>query len=154
MHLPMAVPAAVDGPVLISDGDLEGIEFGEGALNPYDAFRGMRPAAVLQNGLFVYDGHFAVPLASALVHAQNAENLLETGEVDAAAREAELAVGLAPQSVQVQTAAGDVLMREGKKDEALVHYRAGLVSATTIEPALQEELLAPLQRKIQGLEGK
>ncbi len=50
MHLPMAVPAEIDGPVLISDGDLEGIEFGAGALNPYDAFRGMRPTAVLDYG--------------------------------------------------------------------------------------------------------
>jgi len=153
-HLPMAVPAAIDGPVLISDGDLEGIEFGEGALNPYDAFRGMRPAAVLENGLFVYDGHFAVPLASALVHAQNAENLLGTDEVEAAAREAATAVALAPQSVQVQTAVGDVLVREEQKDEALVHYRAALVAATTIEPALQEELVGPLRGKIQGIEGR
>jgi hypothetical protein len=151
MHLPMAVPAEIDGPVLISDGDLEGIEFGEGPLNPYDAFRGVKPAAVLQNGVFVYDGHFAVPLASALVHAQNAENLLGTGEVEAAAREAEMAVALAPQSVPVQTAMGDALAREGKKDEALVHYRAGLVAATTIEPALQEDFVGALKGKIQTL---
>jgi hypothetical protein len=137
--------------VLISDGDLEGIEFGEGPLNPYDAFRGVKPAAVLQNGVFVYDGHFAVPLASALVHAQNAENLLGTGEVEAAAREAEMAVALAPQSVPVQTAMGDALAREGKKDEALVHYRAGLVAATTIEPALQEDFVGALKGKIQTL---
>jgi len=154
MHLPMAVPAEIDGPVLISDGDLEGIEFGEGALNPYEAFRWVKPVAMLQNGVFVYDGHFAVPLASGLVHAQNAENLLGTGEVEAAAREAETAVGLAPQSVPVQTAVGDVLMRQGKKDEALVHYRAALVAATTIKPALQEDFVAPLQRKIRVIEGE
>jgi hypothetical protein len=155
MHMPIVLPAEIDGPVLISDGDLEGIEFGEGALNPYEAFRGMRPAAVIQNGVFVYDGHFALPLAAGLVHAQTAENLLESGgAVDAAAREAELAVGLAPESVQVQTAAGDVLAREGKRDEALVHYRAAVVSATTIEPALQEELVGPLEGKIRGIEGR
>jgi Dolichyl-phosphate-mannose-protein mannosyltransferase len=154
MHLPMAVPAEIDGPVLISDGDLEGIEFGEGPLNPYDAFRGRKPAAVLENGLFVYDGHFAVPLASALVHAQNAENLLRTNEVEVAVREAELAEALAPQSVPVQMAVGDVLAREGKTDEALGHYRAALVAATTIEPALQAELVAPLQGKIRGVEGR
>jgi hypothetical protein len=63
-------------------------------------------------------------------------------------------VALAPQSVPVQTAMGDVLAREGKKSEALVHYRAAVVSATTIEPALQEELVGPLQRKIWGIEGR
>jgi hypothetical protein len=154
MHLPMAVPATIDGPVLISDGDLEGIEFGDGPLNPYDVFRGVKPAAALQNGLFVYDGHFAVPLASALVHAQNAENLLGTGEVGEAEREAEIGVGLAPQSVSVQTAVGDVLAREGRKEEALVHYRAALVSATTIEPVLQEDFVGPLRGKIRGIEGR
>ncbi len=71
-------------------------------------------------------------------------------QVEAAAREAELAVGLAPQSVQVQTAAGDVLAREGKKDEALAHYRAALVSATTIEPALQADLVGPLRGEDSG----
>jgi hypothetical protein len=47
-----------------------------------------------------------------------------------------------------------VLVREGKKDEALAHYRAALVSATTIEPALQEELVGSLRGKIRGIEGR
>ena len=41
--VPMDVPPVIDGTVLISDGDLEGIEFGQGALNPYDSFRGKQP---------------------------------------------------------------------------------------------------------------
>jgi 4-amino-4-deoxy-L-arabinose transferase-like glycosyltransferase len=151
---PPEVPDAIDGPVLISDGDLEGIEFGSGVLNPYDSFRRMRPTTVLDYGVYVYDGHFEVPLASGLVHAQKAEDLLGADQVDAAAREAGLAVGLAPQSVQVQAAVGDVLAREGKKDEALVHYRAALVAATTVLPGLQEDSVGPLRRKIRGIEGR
>jgi hypothetical protein len=72
MNLPMDVPPVIDGTVLISDGDLEGIEFGQGTLNPCDSFRERTPTAVLQGGLFIYDGRFEVPLASALVHAQKA----------------------------------------------------------------------------------
>ena len=151
MHLPMEVPAAIDGPVLISDGDLEGIEFGQGPLNPYDSFRNRRPAAVLQYGLFVYNGHFDVPLASALVHAQNAENLLRSNQPDAARQEAERALALAPQSVPVQTAIADVLAQQHQTLEALTHYQAALLAATTIEPALQANFILPLQQKIQSL---
>jgi 4-amino-4-deoxy-L-arabinose transferase-like glycosyltransferase len=178
LHLPMQVPAAIDGPVLLSDGLLEGIEFGQGALNPYESFRHLRPTAALDYGLLVYDGHFAVPLASALVHAQHAENLLsgipqpaavppsdppaanspaadrEADQLAAAAREAEQALALAPQSVEVQMAAGDVLARQQRTAEALAHYRAALVSATTIEPALQADRAASLRHEIQSLAGK
>src|SRR5207248_7586290 len=60
------VPASIDGPVLISAGVLSGYEFGPGELNPYDQFQHIRPSAVIEHGVFVFDGHFDIPLASAL----------------------------------------------------------------------------------------
>ncbi len=63
---PTPVPPVIDGPVLISAGDLNGFEFGSSVLNPYEAFRGLKPSAYVQDGVFVFDGRFAVPLASAL----------------------------------------------------------------------------------------
>lgn len=148
LNLPMDVPPVIDGPVLISDSDLEGIEFGQGALNPYDSFRGVKPTTVIQSGLFVYDGRFAVPLASALVHAQKAQNLLAAGQVEMALPHAELAVELASQAVSAQTALGDVLVKQGKKAEAHQHYAAALDAAKTIEPELQSGSVAGLEAKL------
>ena len=65
-------PPAVDGPVLISAGDLSGFEYGPGALNPYAQFQSLKPTAVIDYGVFVFDGHFEIPLASAKSHIQTA----------------------------------------------------------------------------------
>ena len=76
------VPASIDGPVLISAGNLSGVEFGPGSLNPYEQFKRLAPTAVIQHGVFVFDGHFEVPLASALSHVQKAQNLLAAKQVE------------------------------------------------------------------------
>lgn len=151
LKLPMEVPPVIDGTVLISDGDLQGIEFGQGSLNPYDSFRGRTPSAVIQDGLWVFDGRFDVPLAAALVRAQKAQDLLGVGKVDAALAEARQAERLAPNAVSVQTALGDVLSAQSERAEALAHYEAAVHDAETIEPELQADLVPGLKKKIAGL---
>ena len=66
--------------MLISAGDLEGIEFGDGQLNPYDQFWRVKPTAVIQHSVYVFDGTFAVPLAAALVEAKDASKLADAGQ--------------------------------------------------------------------------
>ena len=39
LNEPIEVPASIDGPVLISAGNLSGFEFGPGSLNPYEQFK-------------------------------------------------------------------------------------------------------------------
>lgn len=68
---PMHVPDEIRGTVLVSDDMLSGVD-DEGAVHPYSAFRQIKPVAVLQGGLFVYQGTFAVPQAAAQVRAANA----------------------------------------------------------------------------------
>lgn len=63
----MNVPRQIDGPVLISDDELEGVDLPFGQANPYTQFKGLKPTAILDGGLLVYDGHFDVPLAASLV---------------------------------------------------------------------------------------
>jgi hypothetical protein len=65
--VPMNVPAQIDGPVLISDDELEGVDLPFGQPNPYAQFKKLKPTAILDGGVLVYDGHFDVPLASSLV---------------------------------------------------------------------------------------
>ena len=63
---------AIDGPVFISAVDLTGFEFGPPPLNPYEQFKQLTPLDVIDSSVFVYEGHFEIPLAAALAHAQKA----------------------------------------------------------------------------------
>ncbi|HEY0795731.1 MAG TPA: glycosyltransferase family 39 protein [Acidisarcina sp.] len=152
LDLPTSVPPGIDGTVLISDGNLEGIEFGDGPLNPLDSFRGMRPEATIDHGVYVYSGRFPVPLASAIVTAHEAQKLLAAGRVDEALTKAQSAVQLAPDSVPVLTAYAEALTASGRREQALEQYRKALRSAQTVRPDLQAGLAADLQKRTTSLE--
>ena len=68
-------PPAIDSTVLISATVLSGFETGTGPLNPYGQFQKLKPSAVIDYGVFVYDGHFEIPLAAALRPVQKARGL-------------------------------------------------------------------------------
>ena len=73
--------------MLISATVLSGFETGTGPLNPYEQFQKLKPVAVIDYGVFVYDGHFEIPLAAALASMQKARGLLR--EKNAPARSSE-----------------------------------------------------------------
>jgi hypothetical protein len=148
LDVPVTTPPVIDGTVLISAGDLEGIEFGDGKLNPYDQFWRVKPSAVIQHSVYVFDGTFDVPLAAALVEAHDASKLADAGQVDAALAKAEDAVRLAPWSGQVQATLGDVLLKDGKKAEALQAYETALGIEESVRPDLQEEEAAGVRTRI------
>jgi len=131
------VPASIDGPVLISAGVLSGYEFGPGALNPYDQFQRLSPTAVIEHGVFVFDGHFAIRLASALNHVTRAQLLDGSGHLDQALAEAQTAVALSPDSVQTQTELGIILAKLNRPDDARQAFQQALTQATTVHPEMQ-----------------
>jgi hypothetical protein len=131
------IPATIDGPVLISAGVLSGYEFGPGSLNPYDQFQRIRPTAVIEHGVFVYDGHFDVPLAAALNHITQAQLLADSKHFDQALSEAEAAVTLAPNSVQTQAELGEILTRLNRPDQAREAFQRALSIAETAHPEFQ-----------------
>jgi len=147
---PADAPPAVDGVVLISAGDLSGFEFGADILNPYAQFKHLRPTAVIDYGVFVFEGHFEIPLAAALSHNQKAENLMREGKRSEALAEAEQAVALAPDSVQVNATLGDILASLGRSDDAYKSYEKALNLAQTIEPEFQVGWVASLKKKVAG----
>lgn len=147
---PADAPAAVDGEVLISAGDLSGFEFGADILNPYAQFKQLRPKAVIDYGVFVFEGHFEIPLAAALSHNQKAENLLGEGKRSEALVEAQQAVALAPDSVQINATLGDILAALGRPDDAHQSYEKALNLAQTIAPEFQVGWVAGLKKKIAG----
>ena len=139
---------AIDGMVLISAGDLSGFEFGPGELNPYEQFKTIKPTAVIQHGIFVFEGHFEIPLAAAIGHRQKAADLLAEGKLDEALIEARRAVQLAPNSIDSNVALGDVLAALNRKGEARAAYEQALKSAQTIHPEFQVGSIPGLQKKL------
>lgn len=146
----MEVPASIDGPVLISASDLSGYEFGPGQLNPYEQFKQLKPTAVIGRGIFVFDGHFDIPLAAALMHVQKAQNFLAAGQVEEALAEAQAAVTLAPDAVQTRMVLGDVLAAMGQPEAARAEYEKALSLAKTIEPEFQIRSVPDIERKLAG----
>jgi tetratricopeptide (TPR) repeat protein len=145
---PHDVPPAIDGPVLVSAGVLAGFEFGPGALNPYEQFKQLKPEATIDYGVFVYDGHFAIPLAAALSHGQKAGLLLAQKRVPEALAEAEQAEELAPDSASVNATLGRALDASGRQQEALTHYQKALMLARTVEPQFQESLIKAMEKRV------
>ena len=144
------VPASIDGPVLVSASNLSGFEFGPGPLNPYEQFKRLRPTAVIGRGVFVFDGRFELPLASALSRVQTAQNLLAAGQVEQALSEARSAVTLAPEAVQTRMTLGDALAASGRPEEARAEYEKALSLAKTIEPEFQARSVPDIERKLAG----
>ncbi len=142
-HLPMSVPARIEGTVLISESDLDGVESGDGALNPYDAFRKLQPVAILQDGVYVYRGSFAIPLAAAWVDVRHSGELAQAGQIDQALRLAQQAVTLAPDSPRVQLQLADVLAAQKDWQPAAVHYQLAEQALQAQRPDLQAEELGP-----------
>lgn len=141
-------PAAVDGPVLISAGILSGFEFGPGALNPYEQFRQLKPSNVIEYGVFVFDGHFDIPAAAAIGHAQRASALLGNKQPEEALLEAQRAVELAPGMVNPHVVLGDVLTELHRPSEARAAFQKALILAKSVEPEFQRGWISGLEQKL------
>ncbi len=143
-------PVAIDGTVLISGSSLSGYEFGPGTLNPYEQFKTIRPTAVIQHGLFVFDGHFEIPRAAAIGYVQRARDLLGAQQLPEALLDAQAAVGLAPDSVGANAVMGDVLKAMKQTDEAQQAYKRALELAQSVHPEFQVGWVEGLRKKVAG----
>ena len=148
LQVPVEAAATIDGPVLISAGTLSGFEIGPGQLNPYDQFQKLQPTAVIEHGIFVFDGHFNIPLASALVHEQRARELFAANLVDRALEEADAAIAVYPDCVTSQVLLGDVMMIRKRPVEARAAYEKALTLAQTVEPDFQRQWIPMLNEKL------
>lgn len=145
------VPPSIDGPVLISASNLSSVELGPGSLDPYGQFKRLPPTAVIEYGIFVFDGHFDVPLAAALDRTQKARNFLQNKELAKALVEAQEAVRLAPDSVTTQLVLGDTLREMGELTQARALYEKALHLAKTIEPDFQVRSLPGIEGRLSSL---
>ena len=141
-------PPAIDGTVLISATVLSGFETGTGPLNPYGQFQKLKPAAVIDYGVFVYDGHFEIPLAAALRHVQKAGGLLSGKNARDALSEARQAEALAPDSAAVNDMLGQAAEASGQPDDAARYYQKALTIAKSMQPGFQEARIADLEKRL------
>jgi dolichyl-phosphate-mannose-protein mannosyltransferase len=137
---------AIDGPVFVSAVNLTGFEFGPPPLNPYEQFKTLQPADVIDSSVFMYEGHFEIPLAAALALAQKAGGFLGENKLPEALQEAQQAVTLAPDSARVNATMGSVLDALGRREQARPYYAAALRQALTTQPEFQRSLVVPLQQ--------
>ena len=151
LQTPVEVPATIDGPVLISAGTLSGFEFGPGPLNPYDQFQRLQPTAVIQHGIQVFDGHFDVPLASALAHEQQARELIAAKQIDQAQEQVQAAIAVYPDCVSTQVLLGDVMMLMKRPVEARAAYEKALRLAQTVEPEFQRRWIPTVKEKLEAV---
>jgi len=146
---PHDVPPSIDGPVLMSAGVLSGFEFGPGPLNPYEQFKQFKPTADIDYGVFVYEGHFDIPLAAALSHVQKAGLLIRANDMPAALSEAQQAESLAPESARVNAIMGQALDANERSEDATPYYQKALSLAKTVEPTFQISSVAGLEQRLQ-----
>ncbi len=143
-QLPMDVPPTIRGTVLISESVLEGVESGDGdALNPFEAFRTLKPKTILQDGVYVYEGEFPVPLASAWVSIRRSSELSKAGLPNEALAVMQTAEQTAPGVAPVELALGWALLAVGRKSEAAAHFVAAQHLLQEQRPDLQGAELGP-----------
>lgn len=145
---PSDATPAIDGPVFISAVDLTGFEFGPPPLNPYEQFKQLTPVAVIDSSVFVYDGHFEIPLAASLAHSQRAGLFLAEKKLPEALEEARQAEALAPDSAIVNATMGSVLDAAGRRAEARPYYESALKQALTIQPDFQFGMVPFLKQRL------
>jgi hypothetical protein len=144
-------PAAISGPVFFSHISLTFYESGSSVLSPYREFMKLKPTAVIEDGVFVYDGTFNVPYAAAMDRAVKSGNLLEQHQPDQALSEAQAAISLAPDSLQALMALGDAQEALQKNVEARTTFQKALQQVHIMEPTAQEVWIPKVQQKLAGL---
>ena len=95
------------------------------------------------HGVYVYQGSFAVPLASALVRVRESGTLASTGQFNTALAEARTAAALAPNSAIVQLNLADRLADSSRWPAAREHYQLAEAPVRAVRPDLQGDDLLP-----------
>jgi 4-amino-4-deoxy-L-arabinose transferase-like glycosyltransferase len=142
------VPPLLEGPVLLSHASLTGYELGSSVLNPYQDFLDGQPTAIIEHGVWVFDGRFTVPKVAAFSRTQKAQSLLRRGRTEAALAEAQAAVALSPRFLPALMVHGEALQRRGRQDEARAAFALALPIARTMEPTARAVWVPDIERRL------
>ena len=144
-------PSAIQGPVFFSHIPLTFYESGSSLLSPYREFEKLTPTAVIENGVFVYDGTFEIPYAAAFDRAVKSRDLLEQHQPEQALEAAQAAIAIAPDYMLALMALGDAQKAVQKNAEARITFEKALAIARSMEPTAQEVWIPRVQEKFVGL---
>jgi 4-amino-4-deoxy-L-arabinose transferase-like glycosyltransferase len=143
------VPPVIDGTILLSAGDLSGCEWPAASLNPFDAFRGIQPAEVIDHAVFVYRGRFDMHQAAALSRVELASQSVWYGDAAAGLPMAQEAAALDPSSIMAHQVLGAALFGSGRKDEGRKEWQQALALAhTTLDPGAQTMFVPDLESSL------
>jgi hypothetical protein len=143
------VPPVIEGTILLSAGDLSGCEWPAASLNPFDAFRGMRPSETIDHAVFVYRGRFDMHQAAALSRTAIATQSLWRGGAATALPLAQEAVALDPSSIMAHQTLGSALAGVGRRDEARQEWQQSLALArSTLDPGAQTMFVPDLEASL------
>ncbi|MBV8866238.1 MAG: phospholipid carrier-dependent glycosyltransferase [Acidobacteriaceae bacterium] len=141
----VTIPPVIDGTILISATEVEGLLWGPDVLNPYEVFKQRRPDALIGNVVLVFNGTFDVPLLAAYSRAGAAYGLLQQHKIIEAMAQAQSAVKLAPDSPEVHAALAQVFIAANRKAEGQQELATAIRLARATHPDFQAELIRYLE---------
>jgi len=144
-------PPVIQGPVFFSHLSLTFYESGSSLLSPYREFMKRQPDDVIEHGVFVYNGTFDVPYATAFDRAIKSADLLGQHQPEQALAVAQSAVDIAPDSMQALMALGEAQKTLQKNADAKITFDKALAIAQRMEPTAQEVWIPRVKEKLAGL---
>ncbi len=145
---PELIAPEVNGAVLLSASNMVACESPDSSLNPYLAFEGMKPDEVIDHGVMIFHGRFDMHKAAAQARTQMSSWALRKHNSAYALQLAQEAVAMEPEGLAAQTALGDALVANGRRDEAHQAWQAALMQAHKLEPATQTLFVPRLEAKL------
>lgn len=122
-----AIPASIQGPVFISTENLDQAYWGPPELNPYRQFMGLKPDAVLDGEVLVFNGTFNVPRISAISHFALANKAMRIGHPEQALGEAQQAEALAPELLPIHEMLASLYARAHQPADARREFQDAMV---------------------------
>ena len=145
---PELIPPVIDGAVLLSASNMVACESADSSLDPYLAFESMKPDEVIDHGVMIFQGHFDMHQAAAQARAQASSWAMRRHDAASALDLAQQAVALDPNRITNQSALGDTLAANGRKDEARQAWQTALALARQLEPATQTLYVPRLEARL------
>ncbi len=137
------VPVQIQGPIFIGSLPRTGWGWGPMEVNPYSAFSGVRPDAVLWGEILVYNGSFTVPRLAALSHFAAANAAASQGRVDNALAEGQQAESLAPEMLYTHVMLSDLYAKNHQPQQAAQEYEAAMKLYNGVYSSFAAEISPP-----------
>ena len=142
------VPKDVNGTVLVSVAELQGLDWGPDGENPYQNLQEMSPVANLGGSILVFKGHVDLSRACGASNALKAAQLAASGRLNEAVDAATIAVQVAPNDWRGHWVLGDVLAAQKHKSKARAEYKIALSLAVQHGEKFYKQEIAALQGKL------